>query len=295
MLSPSRFIPACLLTALLAFGSTACGGSALRDEDDLSAAGSRASPAVSAGPGSEHTPTGADKNGERVGAAAAFGSGGASNVLCPPGLPSAAEIAATPRADENLELLALRLSGGIVADQATYDRIVRDVSAVRAQDERVATIAYFPQSDGKSIGLSPDQQTDEAMRSGQYQGWNCLNQAYVVTDTHFDDANPPFDANVYLELKGIYDISKVVMQYGQLPGVKAFNSGPGGGDGPTICVTRESDIWHYVFDQAGGDCPAGCTEHTYYHFSTNVAGSVTTLGQIPADTDSKYTSPEACR
>src|SRR4051812_12135410 len=42
-------------------------------------------------------------------------------------------------------------------------------------------------------------------------------------------------------------------------------------DGPTICVTPSTDVWHYVFDRAGGDCPAGCTTHEYHHFSTTRA------------------------
>jgi len=223
------------------------------------------------------------------------GGGSAGAAMCPPGLPSATEIASTPRADQNLELLALRVSGGIIADQAIYDRVERDVGTIRALEPRVGGIQYFPRSDGKSMELTPDAPIYSAMRAGQYRDWDCLNQTYVVSNTQFLDASPPFQSNVLLTLKGIYDIEAVTAQYGALAGVKAEYGGPSGGDGPTICLTRESDLWHYVFDQAGGDCPAGCTEHTYYHFSTTAAGAVASLGEIPQDMASPYTSAEACR
>jgi hypothetical protein len=272
----------------------ACGGTAVRDDEPAAAAGARGNPMESAGAGGEAA-TG--NVGVEPGGAAGDGPLGFAGAppFCPPGLPSAAEIAATPRADQNLELLALRLTGGIIADQSIYDRVVRDVGAIRELDDRVAGIQYFAQGDGKSIALTPDAATYAAMRAGQYRAWDCLNQTYVVTSTLFTDAKPPFEADVALTLKGIYDIETVVTQYGALAGVKASNNGSGGGDGPTICVTRESDLWHYVFDQAGGDCPAGCTEHTYYHFSTTAAGVIASLGEIPDTGDSPYTSNEACR
>ncbi len=282
-----------LFSVLIACGVGACGGTAVRD-DGGSAAGSGDTPGAAGGARSEPSPGrgGVSGVGEPGGAPS---SGGASPLACPPGLPSAKEIASTPRADENLELLALRLSGGIIADQATYDRVVRDVTAVRARDPHVAAIGYFARGDGKSIGLNPNSATYQVMRSGQYQGWDCLNQTYVVTHKVLVDATLSNEASVFLTLKGIYDISAVVMQYGALPGIKAFDSGAVGGDGPTLCVTREGDLWHYVFDQAGGDCPAGCTEQVYYHYTTTGAGAVTSYGEIPANADSKYTSPEACR
>jgi hypothetical protein len=281
-----RFLT-CTLSALATCGMlAACGGSAVRD-DSQAAAGAHGNPNETAGAGGEAAAGNADTD--------QGGAAGDATSLCPPGLPTAAEIASTPRADQNLELLALRLTGGVVADQAIYDRVVRDVSAIRAQDDRVAGIGYFPRGDGKSLGLTPDAATYAAMRAGQYRAWDCLNHTYVVTDTMFADAKPPFDSNVLLTLKGIYDIQAVALQYAALLGVKAFDDGPSAGDGPTICVTRESDLWHYVFDRAGGDCPAGCTEHTYYHFSTTGAGAVASLGEIPDTGDSPYTSNDACR
>src|SRR6187402_2787929 len=82
------------------------------------------------------------------GAAGSAGEAGASSVeagaggaagSCMVSVPSPAVIASTPRADTNLELLALRLSSGVVAEQAIYDRVVRDVAAIREADPSLST------------------------------------------------------------------------------------------------------------------------------------------------------------
>src|SRR6185312_12133886 len=54
--------------------------------------------------------------------------------------PTAAEgVAATPRADVNLELLALSIDPGrITADEDTYQRVVADITAIRKADPSLA-------------------------------------------------------------------------------------------------------------------------------------------------------------
>jgi hypothetical protein len=217
--------------------------------------------------------------------------GGSSN--CPTGLPSTAEIASTPRADTNLELLALRSSTGIIADQAIYDRVVRDVTAIRAADASVAGIEYFARSDGRTLFLELAKSNFADMQSGAYHDWDCLNQAYVKTDLLLMDSTvSPYGE---LTLKGNYDLARVGAQYAALPGIQSAGSNIGGGDGPTICITRGADVWHYVFDKAGGDCPAGCTEHEYHHFTTSTAGQVTSLGELADSEVETYASAQACR
>jgi len=40
------------------------------------------------------------------------------------------------------------------------------------------------------------------------------------------------------------------------------------------CATPGPDEWHYVFEEASGDCPSGCIDHTYHHFVTLATGEV---------------------
>ena len=40
----------------------------------------------------------------------------------------------------------------------------------------------------------------------------------------------------------------------------------------------QGDQHFYIYDKAGGDCPAGCTEHQYYGFQVAPGAVVTALG-----------------
>ena len=278
------------LRLVLAVGALtcACGGKSSRPGDDSPAAGSAASDAPGA-PSGGATPSG--------GAAATPGASGSSTsdagaAACVVDL-DGVDVGVTPRADTNLELMALKFSSQFVADQATYDRFVRDVSAIRASDTSVANVGYFAQGDGQQMLLSVDLDTLHQMQAGQYHDWDCLNQSLGLKDTQLDEFSSFGDA--VLTLKGIYDLQRLRPKYDALPGVKSSGPNSGGGDGPTICVTQEGDTWHYVFDQASGDCLAGCIEHSFTHFSTDAAGAVTSLGALTAADRAVYASAEACR
>jgi len=92
--------------------------------------------------------------------------------------PGPEELGQTPRADENLELLALAHSDGVVADQAIYDRIVRDVSAMRALEPAIANIGYFARYEPRKLLLEVSEATFSRMQQGDYSAWDCLNSAY---------------------------------------------------------------------------------------------------------------------
>ena len=55
------------------------------------------------------------------------------------------------------------------------------------------------------------------------------------------------------------------------------------GAGPTICAARDGDLIHYVFDDASGDCPAGCIHHDYTHYTADADGEVTWSGEWASD------------
>jgi hypothetical protein len=211
---------------------------------------------------------------------------GAADVLqhetppgCPPALASPSELASTPRADVNLELLALKLSPGkVVAPQATYDRVVRDVGAIRAKAPELAKIMFFSFNDGRRIELTVPVETGTQMQAGTYHAWDCLNETYGASlpaeIIRIGNADQEY---VWLTLKGIYAAHLLAAEYARLPGVTSTEGRAFGGDGPTICATADGSTWHYVFDDASGDCPAGCIDHAYRHFSTDAAGVVTEL------------------
>jgi len=100
----------------------------------------------------------------------------------------------------------------------------------------------------------------------------------IGTDYEYFSLIDRYQATLHFD--GIYDPDSLAALYARLPEILEAAPSAVHGDGPTICLTKESNVWHYVFDQAGGDCPAGCTEHDYYYFSSDSdsEGAVEGLG-----------------
>jgi len=199
-------------------------------------------------------------------------------LSCPPAAATPAEIASTPRADTNLELLALRLSQRVVAEQGIYDRVVRDLTAIRVLKPSVANISYWPLHDGRDLVFTVDRPTAEALRDQRHRAWRCLDASYVVAATKVTivEAVPPSAPlqTVSLTLKGIYDTEMLSQLYSSALEKGDIQPNYSVGDAATICVTRNGDRWHYVLSAARGDCPAGCTATTAYYFSSGVGGAV---------------------
>ena len=198
---------------------------------------------------------------------------------CPEPAVSTDELALTPRADWNLELLALSLEPErVVASQGTYDRLVSDVGAIRALEPGLSEVDYLASHDGRRIQLQWTDVAAKTFEEGVYTAWDCLNEAYGLTGFS------AHDQTIDLELDGNYNLSHVLQQYEQLPGVTGGAYGGGSLDGPTICVLRDGARHEYVFDDTGGNCPTRCTEHQAYHFSSDAAGQVSALAEWDSTT-----------
>lgn len=115
-------------------------------------------------------------------ALSSFGCAADSSPICqaPPGTPQ--EISATPRQDANLELLALRLSGGITAEEAVYQRLVRDIGAIRSEFPVVQGIKYFASHSGQGMNVTLDEPSLSKLRAGDYRAWDCLNRHFGVAE-----------------------------------------------------------------------------------------------------------------
>ena len=173
--------------------------------------------------------------------------------------------------DENLERLALRLSSTLYADRATYDRLVRDVSLIRARAPQLKSVHYFARQDARILNVFFNTFDFWRVRAHLYGDWNCLN-GFLGAEVAF---HPDFD---YAELTfaGLYNPDVIARAYRALSGVKMTEFAGFVGDSSNIFVTREASTWHYVFDIAGGDCPSGCTEHELHYFAITPDGRVHT-------------------
>lgn len=213
---------------------------------------------------------GSDDAAGASGAMAGGGSAGMSDVPCTP-LATADQLEATPRADENLELLAVVTGSSVTANQTTYERVVRDVANIRALAPEVAQISYFSSEvgTGRTINLTMEPSALSAVADGEYHAWDCLNQVYELTD---EPAMLGTDV-IQLTFEGLYDTRLIAEQYLDLPGV--LSAGPTLLDPPpmgfsTICLLPEGDTWHYVFVDAPNG--SGCCDS--YYFVTEPDGSV---------------------
>jgi hypothetical protein len=234
--------------------------------------------------------------------AAIFGCSGGDDGVPRGCEPAAEDVSQTPRADQNLELFALAHSDGIVADQDVYDRIVRDVTSMRELEPLVANIDYFARYGANTLRLQVSADTLNRMEHGDYSAWDCLNSTYRVTDIDFELFTIINRNDAILTFAGVYDYERLGALYAILPEILSSQPAILLGDGPTICLTTSPDTWHYVFDRAGGDCPAGCTEHDYYHFASSSDGTVEQLESWHFDYEAtapswvaQYASREACR
>jgi hypothetical protein len=178
----------------------------------------------------------------------------------------------------------LSVSGTIVARQEIYDRVVRDVTAIRASHLEVVGIDYLSRDTGNSMLLGVEAATRAAIDEQTYHDWDGLNARWRLVDMHYLSAPRQI---IFLQFRGIYDMAAVAQEYAALRGV--IFSEPNGlaGDGPTICLTLDGDWYRYVFDRAGGDCLAGCTTHHEFGFSTDSLGAIA----FEAEWDSTTSAP----
>jgi hypothetical protein len=123
-----------------------------------------------------------------------------------------AEIAATPRADEELETLALFMGGRIAAPQAVYDRVVADVAAIRVEGQN-AEANYMSPHEPQSLILSVDADTRSQVQAGTYHAWDCLNRWYGVERIDLNTSS------VVLWFRGVLDIERLQHDYKALPGI----------------------------------------------------------------------------
>ncbi len=103
-------------------------------------------------------------------------------LFCSCGRAPPSDFEATPRADQNLELLALSVSGAVVARQEIYGRVVRDVAAIRASHPEVQGIGYWPRDTGNSLLLRVDAATRAAIDEHTYHDWDGLNARWRLVE-----------------------------------------------------------------------------------------------------------------
>lgn len=228
-------------------------------------------------PGTGGTASSAGGNGAVTGGSSSGGLGqggdGPTGPLCDEELLDVPGLSDSPRDDRNLEELSLLAVTEIAVDDASYERVVRDVSAIRELSPEVAEIGYRSNyEEGLTVMFESDADLLR-VEEGDYHDWDCVNDALgaEVEVIRFDSIDIAYAS---ITFDKVIDQAQVAAIYQEFPGVSQADHSSTLGDGSSICLLPGEDAWHYVFDDASGDCPAGCINHVYYYFEVDESGAI---------------------
>jgi len=170
-------------------------------------------------------------------------------------------------------MLAIELSGQLHPPEELANQLDKDLTLIKS------TFPYFPNI-SYSYNYSPYDLivgiTDASMteyKAGNYHGLDELNEKYGVTGIRTLGSQA-----LLLTFDQIYNMPKLADIYEQAnpEGVRYVEPNYTIGDGSTIIANPP----FYTFDEAWGDCPAGCIHHNYYYF--HVGQGKATFVQTPA-------------
>ncbi|UCB53125.1 MAG: hypothetical protein JSV10_03320 [Candidatus Zixiibacteriota bacterium] len=174
----------------------------------------------------------------------------------------------TPKADREAELIALCLSGEIVAPDNLYRQVQRDLAAIRAAFgdtfELIRRIEFWPPWVPGRLMIGFYDSTVQQIRAGEYHGWDQLNEEYHVAE--IDTGILYIMGIVTLVFRGRLHPYRLEEIYEGLPGAWAVSATGYVGDGPNVHPRQTMGGLTYLFRNGWGDCPAGCINNEYWYF-----------------------------
>ncbi len=152
-----------------------------------------------------------------------------------------------------------------VASQVSYDRVTLDLAYIKSQFPEVSHIKHQPDWAPHTLIVILDSEGDQAYLNGTYNEWDCLNGYYGVSLIDRFPSSPTY----VLYFPGVFNMETLAAEYSKLGNVKLAEPNYIYGDGPDICFVNYDGInLYYVFDDAWGDCMAGCMYHSYSAYMT---------------------------
>jgi uncharacterized protein DUF5050 len=199
---------------------------------------------------------------------------------CPTVVGEASEMALSPRADENLEALALSLEPQrLTAAQATYDRVVADMAAIRALAPELAAVGFTPPYQS-SLSLVLSDVAERSIKDGQYSAWSCLNDFYgPMAMTMLEGTTYP--RVEVLEFERVFNVEILSELYRQLPGIEDGDPNYNVSQASQLAARRDGERFEYFIltsaPQCGDVCPSPIDDPSARHFESTSAGSVSEL------------------
>jgi len=174
----------------------------------------------------------------------------------------------TPKADEEAELIALCLSGKIVAPDNLYEQVLRDLAVIRStwgdSIQNVDRIRFWTSWVPSCLILGFDDTTTQQLLDGVYDAWDDLNERYELTS--MDTTHLARDGFVVLYFVGRLHSWRLAESYQDLPGVWAASPNYLPGDWSNVYARQTLTGMGYLFRRGWGDCPSGCLYSEYWYF-----------------------------
>jgi len=188
---------------------------------------------------------------------------------------SKAQMASSPRKDQDAERLALRRTDELVAKESEYQRIAADLKAIRASTKDPGARGVFASFGTRALMLSMRPTIIAAAAKGEYKGLDCLNAWYGGEQRNVLKS---LDL-VLIYFPALYHPKHIAAVYAKHPDVLRVepDTAIGDGDDITLCNEQLGGTHHYLFRHGQGDCPAGCLEAEYRGYAVTTAGVVTPL------------------
>ncbi|MFA5423190.1 MAG: right-handed parallel beta-helix repeat-containing protein [Phycisphaerae bacterium] len=175
------------------------------------------------------------------------------------------------------QLIAIEISGQLVAPNDLTSRILGDLALIRDACPQIAGITYRPHYVPDELMVGITEEAVQQYQQGQYHALDSLNQIYgvVEVEAHFGLVN-----FLLLKFNQVYNMPLLAQIYTEsnLEGVKYAEANYLIGDGPTIIVRPP----YYLFIDAWGDCPSGCSNYEFWEFKVE-SGQVTLSNMFYVD------------
>jgi WD40 repeat protein len=171
---------------------------------------------------------------------------------------------------EESDQLVLEATGAFTQPSDLSAEVATELEAIRGAYPEVGDISVFPSWAMNAVLARFENSAYAAYQSGSYTAWDELNARYGLVEV---DMLSPSLGIIALRFSGHFNGPLLAKEYSTVPGLRYAEPNYIGGDGSDVCLCIDGDAHIYVFDEGGGDCPAGCTEHTYWAFRVRVEGA----------------------
>jgi hypothetical protein len=178
------------------------------------------------------------------------------------------QLAQSPRPDEEAELMALWMSGDVVAYERDYDRVREALDLVRTTFRDTVSfldsIEFLYRVQESVIGLALTDSATGQLRAGAYTDWDSLNTLFQLIE--IDTSMLAVSQQVDLTFEGRLNPSLLSVYYAALPGVTGSFLYVRTGDYSNIYPWKSGNDFTFLLRSAWGDCLPQCDFNRFWYF-----------------------------